>query len=526
MSQLGTRIDAEQQDISTLPRDRTVSLRLTILLIGLVLAATLVLPGATVTTKYVNDLFIFLDGAYRITTGQVPNVHFHTSLGPLAFYLPAFGLGMTGRMASAMPVGMALVVLVLAVISAEVLASRMRKVVALPLALFLLLGVAAPANTGEGVGDLSFAMFYNRVGWASLGLLLVMYLPRRDSKRRDLADAICATALVLLMLYLKITYGLAEIAFLVFMLPDRRQWRWAATSLGSTVISVFIIESLWGGSLSHLQDLRLASDVSGGVPAIRSLVDVVLRNLPDMAVYAIFIAVLLLLRRNVRDIAFVGFCAAGGVLIIEQNFQTLGIVTLGASAAVITELVFPSRMPAAHPALGRGLPLLLAVLLLPPTATNATNLSIHAFYSFSGKGEEVPLPTFNDIRLVPMWSQNQYDVFRRYNASLEDGARALTSLEGPERVAVLDFVNPFSAGMTLPPPAGDSAWYHWGRTLNREHHPEAEEYFADVDLILDPKAPIEAWTANGMRDIYSSYILEHFELATETGYWRIYRRGS
>jgi len=524
MTTSNTTIDEGQDRLSS-PASRILSLRLAIMVVGCILAAILALPGATVTTKYVNDLFIFLDGAYRITAGQVPNVDFHTSLGPLAFYLPAFGLGTTGRMGSAMPVGMALVVLALSVIAAEVIASRMRTVIALPLALFLLLGVAAPANTGEGVGELSFAMFYNRIGWASLGLLLVMFLPRRDGKRRDLVDAVCATSLVLLMLYLKITYGLAELAFLVFMLSDRRQWRWAAISLGLTALCVLIIASMWGGSLNHLQDLRLASDVSGGVPTLRTLTDVVLRNLPDVAVYAIF-AVLLLLRRRVRDVAFVGFCAGGGVLIIEQNFQTLGIVTLGVGAAVVAERLSSSRLSARQSMIARGLPLLLAVLLLPPAATNATNLSMHAFYGLSGKGDQVPLPAFEDIRLVPMWSQNQYDVFRRYNTSLGDGARALTSLGAPERVAVLDFVNPFSAGMTLPPPAGDSAWYHWGRTLNREHHPRAEDYFADVELILDPKAPIEAWTANGMRDIYASYIRDNFELATETEFWRIYRRGS
>lgn len=508
-------------------RSRSFSPRLSVILLGVILAALLALPGATVTTKYVNDLFIFLDGAYRILQGQVPNIDFHTSLGPIAFYLPAFGLGVTGQMGGAMPVGMALAVLVLAVIAAEIITGRMRSIIGVPLALFLLLGVAAPSNTGEGVGELSFAMFYNRLGWTSLGLLIVMYLPRHDGVRRDLPDALCATVLVLLMTYTKITYGLVELAFLVFLLFDPRQRRWVAISLGLTVASVLIIESFWGGGLNHIADLRLASDVSGGLPTLRTLGDVVLRNLPDVAIYAIFALLLLWLRRRLCDLLFVGFCAGGGVMIIEQNFQIIGIVTLGASAAVIAELLTSSNFPARQAAAARGLPLLLAALLLPAAAVNATNLSMHAFYGLSTRGEPVPLPAFQNIRLLPMWSEGQFATFQRYNASLADGAGALAALgEAPERVAVLDFVNPFSAGMTLPPPVGDSTWYHWGRTLNREHHPKPQDFFADVRLILDPKSPIEAWTANGMRDIYADYIAHNFQLAVETEHWRVYRRRS
>lgn len=505
-----------------------LGLRGTIFCIGLVLAAFLALPGTTVTTKYVNDLFIYLDGTYRIWSGEVPNVDFQSSLGPLAFYLPAAGYGLTGSMAAAMPVGMALMVTMFAMVTAEVIGSRMRWTTGLPLAIFLLLIAAAPANPGEWVGELTFAMFYNRMGWAALGLLLVMYLPRwRQSPGTELKDAACAGFLLLFMLYTKITYGLAELGFLIFMLSDRRQYRWAALALCSCLVAVLLIEVLWQGGLNHLADLRLASQVSGGIPTIRALADVALRNLADVTVYAIFAVLLLLLRRRLRDLLFIGFCVATGFLIIEQNFQILGILTLGASAAVIAEILLqPETMPKFW-YLPRGLPLLLTMFLLPVTVSNAATLTMHVFYAVSGKGEQVPLPNFEGIRLVPMWSTGQYDYFRRYNETLADGAAALADLgEAPEHVVVLDFVNPFSAGMRLRPPAGDGAWYHWGRTLNRDHHPPADEIFAGATLVLDPKSPIEIWTTLGMRDIYADYIADHYRLVRETQYWRIYRRRS
>jgi hypothetical protein len=162
---------------------------------------------------------------------------------------------------------------------------------------------------------------------------------------------------------------------------------------------------------------------------------------------------------------------------------------------------------------------------MPAAVGNAASLAIHAYYSASGRGEAIPLPAFSGVRLVEMWSAGQFEYFQGYNRTLADASAALLQLDaGSERVAVLDFVNPFSAGLRLTPPAGDSVWYHWGRTLGPEYHPAAKEMFADVDLILDPKWPIEIWTGDGMRDIYAHYIARHYDLVRETADWRIYRR--
>ncbi|HEY0034314.1 MAG TPA: hypothetical protein VGB81_13700, partial [Devosia sp.] len=127
----------------------TLPLGWVVFAIALILALLLALPGQTVTTKYVNDLFIFLDGAYRIMEGQVPNRDFHSSLGPLAFYLPAVGYALTGQLGAAMPVGMAIAVVLLGVVGAHIIGSRMRALTGVPLAVFLLLVATVPLNPGE-----------------------------------------------------------------------------------------------------------------------------------------------------------------------------------------------------------------------------------------------------------------------------------------------------------------------------------------------------------------------------------------
>src|SRR5215204_7023290 len=122
------------------------STALLILSMAAVCALLLALPGRTVTTAYLNDLFIFLDGAHRIVLGQVPNRDFHTALGPLVYYIPAAGFLLSGQLGATMPIGMALMIVALAPVMAHILGSRLRPVIALPYAAFLLLILAVPLN--------------------------------------------------------------------------------------------------------------------------------------------------------------------------------------------------------------------------------------------------------------------------------------------------------------------------------------------------------------------------------------------
>ncbi|WP_246799879.1 hypothetical protein [Rhizobium indicum] len=250
-----------------------------------------------------------------------------------------------------------------------------------------------------------------------------------------------------------------------------------------------------------------------------------MNNLTELAVYGIVATIFLALAPSYRNLLFVGFCCATGILLIEQNFQIVGILTLGASAVAITQYLLQAELSPQHRKARLVLPLLSAFLLLPAAISNVAAVTLHVGYAITGRGEPIPLPAFSEIRLVETWSAGQYDYFEGYNRTLAEASEALSQLATrQESVAVLDFVNPFSAGLGLPPPAGDSAWYHWGRTLGPDYHPAADEMFADVDLILDPKWPIEIWTGNGMRDIFAHYIARRYDMVRETASWRIYRR--
>jgi len=511
----------------TLSTFRPASAALFLIAVAAICALALALPGQTVTTKYLNDLFIFLDGAHRVTEGQVPNRDFHTALGPLVYYAPAIGYWLSGNLGSAMPTGMALLVLTLAPVAAHILGTRLRPTIAMPLGVFLFLIAAVPINLDESIGSLSFAMFYNRIGWSALGFLLIMYLrPEHPRRYQTLLDAASAALLVILMLYTKISYGVVGIGFLLLTLLDPRKCVWATAALALVLGAGLIIEAFWGGTATYIDDLLLAASVSGNVDTVNNLATVVSRNLVDYILFSFFAGFAIWFTRSIRDLLFFGFCAISGFLLISQNFQNWGIITLSSGAAVATENIVRSSWPATsrrHRFLTVSAQILLFALLLPVTIHNAAALGLHAGLATMKQGQAVPLPRFGEIRLVELGKENDYKLFSRYFSSLADGAQALASLNGRTgNVLVLDFVNPFSAGLGIKSPYGDSTWHHWGRTLNEEHYVSPGTLFSDVRIVMEPKWPMEVATAEGLRRIYADFLAEHFVLSGETADWRIH----
>ncbi len=499
-----------------------------ILILAGLLALLLVLPNQAVVSRYVNDLLIFLDGAYRVNQGQIPNRDFHTALGPLNFYLPALAARITGTLGTAMPVGMALLVVVLAPAVAHIVSSRLRPVLGIPFAAFVLLILAMPANLGEGIVDLSYGMFYNRIGWAALAALLLMHLrPTHPRARQTLLDTLAASVLVTTMVFTKASYGAVGVGFLVLMLLDREGRRWALAAIGVVLVAGFAVEGLWRGTAGHVADLRAAMLVSGNrTPA--ELFDFVLRNLADYVLFGLLAGLSLWRTRSFRDILLYGFCAGAGLLLISQNFQNWGIITLHAGAVVAAERLV--RTMTTEDVVQRfsipgAAPLLMLALILPTIVHAAATLALSATLATARVGEPFGLRNYDGLRHAFVWNPGDAFSNGRYLATLREGAAALAAMDPPPRgVFTLDFVNPFSSAADLPPPRGDTAWQHWGRNVNEYAFVPPEDLFRSVDVVMEPKVAIEGITGDNLRRIYDAYLTEHFEIARETTDWRIHRR--
>jgi hypothetical protein len=258
------------------------------------------------------------------------------------------------------------------------------------------------------------------------------------------------------------------------------------------------------------------------------LAQLFLRTLAGYVLFGFAVAVALWRRRSLRDLVFYAFCCVTGLLLLKQNFNNWEIVTLGAAAAVALELACratpePDRPYGGWPTIAQGFPVLLLAIVLPSVVQNGAALGLHAVLAIVRHGEPVPLPEFRGIRLARLWEEGDYTAMKAYLATLQDGAAALQNLDRePRRVLVLDFVSPFSAGLGLEPPKDDSTWYHWGRTVDDDNFLPPEALFANVDVVMEPKLPVEVWTAEGLVRLYRPYIAEHFVPARETQFWRLY----
>lgn len=491
-------------------------------------AILLVMPASTVTTKYFNDLLVFLDGGYRVALGQVPNREFHTALGPLAFYVPGFGYWLSGRLGMAMPLGMTALMVLVAPIMIHVLQTRMRPLMAIPTGILLLLVLAAPHNTGEMVTNISFAMFYNRIGWALLGLLLVMHLaPSRPVRGQIALDTAGAVALTLVLLYTKISYGLVAVAFLVLVLLQPVQRRWAALSLLVIGACIGLIELIWGGTRAHIDDLIVAASVSGSRTIVNYL-HVLLDNFAEYAPFCLIAGLALWHTRSVRDFLFYGFCAGAGLALVIQNFQDHGIVILLVGAAVAAEQLarnWHHHLSPPFDIAARGSWLVAVVLMLPVGLASGAALGLHAAMALGGAGTNLNLPNARGLRLAETINEWDYELYRSYADSLEAGADLLRSLDAPvNKVLVIDFASPFTSLMGLEAPESGTAWMHDGRNFDADFHFPPDEFLRDVEVVMIPKKPIAGSTTDLMQRIYGDYFDRNFEPVRDTEEWVVLRR--
>jgi hypothetical protein len=510
------------------------------LMLGLALlcALMLALPGQTVATRYLNDLFLILDHAYRISWGQAPNQDFHTPLGPLASYVPALGYRLSGSLGAAMPLGMALVLLGLAPAIAYVLASRLHPVLALSYGAFLILVLAVPINLGEGINALTFAKFYNRIGWAALGALLILYLRPRSGPNSGALDGSCAALLALVLIYTKATYGVAALGFLTLMLLDRRQRGWALGALGGIAVVVLIVEFFWRSSLAHLADLQMALAVSGALRGSwGQILDHILVSLADYVLVALFAVLALRRSRRLRDALFYLYCAVVGFLLINQNFQSWGILTLHAAAAVAAEtilrhtddaIVTPERERWTAAA---GAKLLFLALVLPTIVHCTLALGLHTMAAANRAGDPIPFASLNGVRFANLWSWGDHSGGLDELKAVSDGAAALAALSPrAERVAVLGVANPFSSALGLRPPRGDLPWLLWERTVGPAAASRAAAFLSDVAVVLEPKHQPDSDAARADKEgrspaaFFHPVLTSQFEVVRETDHWIVHRR--
>lgn len=526
----------------------------------LLLLLIILLPGRTFNTTHIVDLMVFLDGADRILEGQVPNRDFHSAMGPLGFYLPALGLWLGGSFGAMMPMATAIFALFLFPLSLLASTSRLPLSYALAFNLYIALLVISPLNPGEPPFLVSFAAYYNRWGWALLGVLFIMALPRRQGGS-DVVDAVIIGLLVGAMIYLKASYAAVGGVLLVLLATVAHARPAAIRAVLVLVFIVIVAEALWGQSLSYIHDVRSAARASGALRNnVAGLVGEFLVNLPAIA---LFLAVLVLAKLRGLPLGVLVLCAfvaGAGFLLMLQNAHRPSMTEIASLVpAALVATLYPSKVDdkGTHTRWAAGL--LLAALMLPSMAAYAVALAYHAKSASKLPPDADPNYWFANIDgLITRQtgqSPDSAETFRQpyrdgsadistlntirggdyqepvgqseYMLTIKDGVSLLgrdSRLSG--KVFVFDMANPFPALLDRAPAKGVHAWNHADRTFSAQVHLPPEMLFADIDVVMIPKNPWNGLTYNGLMSLYGGYLGSHFQLVNSSDYWLALKRST
>ncbi|MDP8913057.1 MAG: hypothetical protein M3N39_05725 [Pseudomonadota bacterium] len=517
--------------------------------VGFALVFLVLARGKTFSMAYAADLMVFYDGGERVLSGQLPNRDFHTPLGLLAYLLPALGLWVGESLGRMMPIATAAFAAIFLPLLIHICVSRLPLKQGLFFAFWALALVVTPASIGEL--EPSFAMFYNRWGYGLLSLLFLLFLPRLRGGNSDWKDALTLALVLLLTFYLKISY-FAVAAVITLPLLYFVETRRIALIGGLLAIGcINLIHLAWGGTFGYLQDISVAAQSSG---AIRGSIGVLVQlALNDAATLFPFLLILGLCAAGGISFRILLLClaiAGAGLLLSNQNYQGLGIPTLVPAAILAVTSLEAKLKRSDGGSLRLAATLLLATLVVPPAFSATRSALVHMAQPDGSSSKAARVAEINGLQAKDVLSDgvdaegidkarqfyrvgtgdlNVVQILRKrlwqteYLSTLKDAEALLQSdpaLSG--KIFVLDFANPLNALLGRRAPQGVDSWYHRGRTFEEGIFRSPEQTFADVDVIMVPKAPVDPTAYFLLKQIYGDYIAQHYRVAAASDYWLAY----
>lgn len=520
--------------------------------------------AASVFTIITHDSLIFFDSTYRISNGLVPSSDFPTALGAAQLYLPAWATWVIGGYGGSVELASVWVALGLGVACAVIGAQRM------PVAITaLLLGVVflvtVPAAMVERWGgesqtlingeteivadNLSWAMFYNRWGWAALIPVFMVLAPRRDrTQAPPIAEIAVFAAVLVFLFWLKASYfaaGLGAAALYAFLNPS--MWRTLAIGGGLTATGILAIGLMTGNLLAYLNDIILAGKVSGA--RTESILGLLRRNMVEMLFALAPLGVLLATGRFTwRDGLVAAFMLLASMFVINQNGQLENLTALIVVAAygAVRVIAEPDvhriarvaaagafGMLAASQVLDRGMVMIdQAYAILreearepAPWAALPALRNVYVPERESMFNRVITKSDTPEARIRNVWLSGQYGRRQElrqgeYMETLMAGVEDLMPVvKRGETVTTLDMTNPFPFLMNLRAPKGGWLTLHMNRTISEDVHPAPETMFADADHVMIAKMSMVQSTADLMMDLYGPWLDANYGTRVETLYW-------
>jgi hypothetical protein len=487
--------------------------------------------------KYTHDLWLFLDGGWRILHGQRPHADFFSGIGPVTYLVNALGLVLSGMRPAGLGVGTAIVGAVVGLWAYAVALRRSYPGAAALAALMLTLLAVAPYSLGERFIDTGVACIYNRYGAAILGIVVIeTFRPARD-RDAGFGGGISTGLAWGLLLFLKISFFCGAFPFIALALVYDRRRRdyiaglvagFTATALPMIWYLRFNLAPMWGDLLEMAQARH----------GENSRVWAIAGSYFDWMGLALLVGVVIACRctadpdyrtgwRPRREVVFAVVVTLVGALVLFTSHQATGM-PLNALMVILIAGNIPLSGIGSNTVneaiLLRGTIALLALSLAMPTAVTdflSIGISLHDKVS----GVPPAIQTFQTPRLAGIWVAGDYERSEtsEYVQDIKDGMAMIQRLSAPnESVYSLDFTNPFTYALARPPAHGGAWSLHFNMGIDDRHHPSPEFAIGGADIMMEPKFP--SADIHGILRIYGEYLHSHFHLVEESSRWRMYRR--
>jgi hypothetical protein len=514
----------------------------------------LVLPGKVYISIWLNDIVALLDAAYRASLGGMPNVDYATPIGPLNFLVSGYIMASGAGVGTVFALQADVTFLLLCIVCLKPLSERFGSQMIVLIIFIVWLLVVAPLGMGVFYEDNSWAMYYNRFGWAALFLTFLFYVsPRSPTYTGMIFDVAALALLITFQIYTKITYGIVAFCFLIALaLLGRYERKVAIISIAAIGLLAFIWEVLTQSSSGYVDSILAAIESRG---AYRSNIwGTIARSLKDFElIVATFLGALYLwmrVRRTPLDLLYVSSCLAISLIMLDQNGEPSGLPSLFAPLICFIEIErrnlnsVASNLDASGKERNLTLPFLLFVALAAFVASRVISVQnyhqkITKLPSMAGAPQKlenllVPSSSSNLVKIKAEYGLSDQVIGEtrlvlkdtlstsEYYKSIIDGAELLKNqgLNVSSVVTVLDLANPFSYIFDLKPPSGSEPFF-WGRPDSLHRSPKV--FFNNVDIVMIPKYPYHYSRLIQLKLIYQPYLTLNYELKTSSVYWEYWK---
>jgi hypothetical protein len=535
-----------------------------LLLISVGLSILLVGTGAAPMMSMPWDVIVHLDTAWRIINGQVPHADFFSFTGPLTFWLTAFGMRVASPSTASIVYGSVLLFLMITPWAWLIGQSRFSAGHAFLFSLMMGVLLVAPRPLGlAGLpidGEIrmtSYAMLYNRQGFVILSMLLVeLFVPYRPSiVAKPIFSGLTSGALLALLFFGKITFfTIGILAILLYLILMRAPSVWLlACVCGVLLIYAFAHIFLSFNLGAFLTDINIISRA-------QSLV-VRLRPIRFTLSYSFFASFLLLVvipflitepkQDKNQELFFQKrqvwlpylFIVGAGLLLCVSNAQQYDIPLFFVAGLIVLEYLLRAWQVASQEQRDRlNYKYILAALLIIPFFAGGILVYDLGSIAYSANWHRRKLPDVAESQklqsktladfIVPedadtSISRNGNALTKEYPQEINDGIALLSKhIKKDSRVVTMDFSNPFSIALELPPPRGDSTCWHQNATFSRQAALPAEQVFQDANLVMIPKKYLPGSTEGTelMIELYGDFVSKHFTEIEQSRFWRLLHR--